>query len=260
MHHLWTLKHNEDRTTIYSITLDGTKLQHVHLFTLFCFCLYFIVPYTLTPNNINRKCTTISTYFVIPFYVFGCSCSLLINAVHFLRQCSKPAFNVVQLCWIQEIRFCIQLLCHLYKTLVLCVQWQTCLRTTTNVTCICCMENELNKTNTNYSTSCVLGYFIFHTGFCRDDLWQQFNVLKRNNDTDCTILSEVAPNTVSSLCSRCSKSATRETCIICACSGRYVNSYVTVPLCLAGWVFIVPNFWDGVPPNLRFSSWASNFL
>ena len=116
------------------------------------------------------------------------------------------------------------------------------------------------RTNTNYSTSCVLGYCIFHTGLCRDDLWQQFNIHNWNNDGDSTTLSEVAPNTVSSLCSLCSKSATRETCIRWACSGRYVSSYVTVPLCAAGWVFIFPNFWDAVPLNLIFSSWVNNLL
>jgi hypothetical protein len=52
---------------------------------------------------------------------------------------------MVQLWWIQEVRFCIQLLCHLYKTLVLCVQWQTCLGITINVTCIYDMKNVLNR-------------------------------------------------------------------------------------------------------------------
>jgi hypothetical protein len=90
--------------------------------------------------------------------------------------------------------------------------------------------------------------------------WQQFKVFCQNYDRDCTILSEVAPNTVSSLCSLCSRSATRETWIRWACSGRYVSSYVTICSETAGWVFIFPGLWDGAPLNLKFSSWANNLL
>jgi len=162
------LKIRRHRTIIYSITLNGIKWQHVSLFTQFCFCLYLVVPYTLKPINVKRMCTTISTYLVIPFYVFRCCCSLLINAVHFLCQCSKPAFNMVQLCWIQDVRLCIQLLCHLYKTLVLRVQWQTCLGNTTNVTCIYCMENGLNKNK----------YKLFHK-LCTRILYISHRIMQR---------------------------------------------------------------------------------